>query len=117
MAKRFIITEEEKGDILSKYGLVSEQMNQQKEVSVQMNNIKPEMGGKYCFGDPKRLQSAYGYNVKLYKVKSGDTLSDIASKHPGVTSVDDLIRINKGCSLSKGLKSGDVIAIVIMPEM
>ena len=54
-----------------------------------MEKIKPEMGGKYCFGDPKRLQSAYGYNVKLYKVKSGDTLSDIASKHPGVTNVDD----------------------------
>ena len=117
MAKRFIISEEEKGDILSKYGLVSEQMNQQKEVSAQMEKIKPEMGGKYCFGDPKRLQSAYGYNVKLHKVKSGDTLSDIASKHPGVTNVDDLIRINKSCMLSKGLKSGDVIAIVIMPEM
>ena len=28
MAKRFIISEEEKGDILSKYGLVNEQMNQ-----------------------------------------------------------------------------------------
>jgi predicted Zn-dependent protease len=117
MTKRFIITEEEKDDILSKYGLVSEQMNQQKAVDVQMEKIKPEMGGKYCFGDSKRLQSAYGYNVKLYKVKSGDTLSDIASKHPGVTTVDDLIRINKGCSVSKGLKSGDVIAIVLMPEM
>jgi hypothetical protein len=44
-------------------------------------------------------------------------LSDIASKHPGVTDVDDLIRINKGCSVSKGLKSGDVIAIVMMPSM
>ena len=117
MTKRFIITEEEKDDILSKYGLVSEQMNQQKAVDTQMEKIKPETGGKYCFGDPKRLQSAYGYNVKLYKVKSGDTLSDIASKHPGVTTVDDLIRINKGCSVSKGLKSGDVIAIVLMPEM
>lgn len=117
MSKRFIITEEEKGDILSKYGLVSEQMNQQKDVDVQMEKIKPEMGGKYCFGDSKRLKSAYGNNVKLYKVKSGDTLSDIASKHPGVTSVDDLIRINKGCSVSKGLKSGDVIAIVMMPSM
>ena len=53
----------------------------------------------------------------LVGFKSGDTLSDIASKHPGVTNVDDLIRINKGCMLSKGLKSGDVIAIVIAPEM
>jgi hypothetical protein len=44
-------------------------------------------------------------------------LSDIASKHPGVTDVDDLIRINKGCSVNKGLKSGDVIAIVMMPSM
>jgi predicted Zn-dependent protease len=117
MSKRFIISEEERSEIRSRYGLVNEQMNQQKEVSVQMEKIKPEIGGKYCFGDPKRLQSAYGNNVKLYKVKSGDTLSDIASKHPGVTDVDDLIRINKGCSVSKGLKSGDVIAIVMMPSM
>jgi len=117
MAKRFIISEEEKGDILSKYGLVSEQMNQQKEVSAQMEKIKPEMGGKYCFGDPKRLQSNYGYNVKLYKVKSGDTLSGIVSKHPIVDSVDDLIRINKSCALNKGLNSGDVLAILMVPSM
>ena len=97
--------------------VIEEQMNQQKAVDVQMEKIKPEMGGKYCFGDPKRLQAAYGYNAKLHKVKSGDTLSGIASRHPGVTSVDDLIRINKSCMLSKGLKSGDVLAIVIMPEM
>ena len=117
MAKRFIITEEEKGDILSKYGLVSEQMNQQKAVEVQMQKIKPDMGGKYCFGDPKRLQATYGYNVKLYKVKSGDTLSDIASKYPGVSSVDEIIATNRSCSLGKGLKSGDVIAITILPSM
>lgn len=117
MAKRFIITEEEKGDILSKYGLVSEQMNQQKAVDTQMEKIKPETGGKYCFGDPKRLQSAYGNNIKLYKVKSGDTLSGIVSKHPIVDDVDDIISINKGCMLSKGLKSGDVLAILLVPSM
>jgi hypothetical protein len=117
MAKRFIISEEEKGDILSKYGLVNEQMNQQKGVDVQMGKIKPEMGGKYCFGDPKRLQATYGYNVKLYKVKSGDTLSDIASKYPGVSSVDEIIATNRSCNLGKGLKGGDVIAITILPSM
>ena len=115
MTKIIRLTESDLTKIVKR--VIEEQMNQQKAVDVQMVKIKPELGGKYCFGDPKRLQSAYGYNVKLYKVKSGDTLSDIASKHPGVTSVDDLIRINKGCMLSKGLKSGDVIAIVIMPEM
>ena len=117
MIKRFIISEEEKKDIRSKYGLVNEQMNQQKSVEVQMEKIKPEMGGKYCFGDPKRLQSNYGYNIKLYKVKSGDTLSGIVSKHPIVDDVDDLISINKGCMLSKGLKSGDVLAILLVPSM
>ena len=115
MAKIIRLTESDLNRIVKR--VIEEQMNRQKAVDVQMEKIKPEMGGKYCFGDPKRLQSAYGYNVKLYKVKSGDTLSDIASKHPGVTSVDDLIRINKGCALTKGLKSGDVLAIVIMPEM
>ena len=115
MTKIIRLTESDLNRIVSR--VIEEQMNRQKAVDVQMEKIKPEMGGKYCFGDPKRLQATYGYNVKLYKVKSGDTLSDIASKHPGVTSVDDLIRINKGCMLSKGLKSGDVIAIVIMPEM
>jgi predicted Zn-dependent protease len=117
MSKRFIISEEEKGDILSKYGLVSEQMNRQKEVSTQMEKIKPEMGGKYCFGDPKRLQSEVGNNVKLYKVKSGDTLSEIASKYPGVSDVDEIIATNKSCQLSKGLRGGDVIAIVMLPSM
>ena len=115
MSKIIRLTESDLNRIVKR--VIEEQMNRQKAVDVQMEKIKPETGGKYCFGDPKRLQSAYGYNVKLYKVKSGDTLSDIASKHPGVTSVDDLIRINKGCSVSKGLKSGDVIAIVLMPEM
>ena len=115
MAKIIRLTESDLNRIVKR--VIEEQMNRQKAVDVQMEKIKPEMGGKYCFGDPKRLQSAYGYNVKLYKVKSGDTLSDIASKHPGVTSVDDLIRINKGCLVSKGLKGGDVLAIVMMPSM
>ena len=117
MTKRFIISEEERSDIRAKYGLVNEQMNRQQAVDVQMRTIKPEMGGKYCFGDPKRIQSLYGYNVKLYKVKSGDTLSDIASKYPGVASVDEIISTNKSCNLSKGLKGGDVIAITILPSM
>ena len=117
MTKRFIISEEEKSDILSKYGLVSEQMNMQQDIDVQMRKIKPEMGGKYCFGSPQRMKSNYGNNVLLHKVKSGDTLSGIAAKHPGVTSVDSLISINKGCALDKGLRGGDVIAIVIAPEM
>jgi predicted Zn-dependent protease len=115
MAKIIRLTESDLNRIVKR--VIEEQMNQQKAVDVQMEKIKPEMGGKYCFGDPKRLQSAYGYNVKLHKVKSGDTLSGIASKHPGVTSVDSLIAINKSCALNKGLRGGDVIAIVIAPEM
>jgi len=117
MAKRFIISEDEKRDIRSRYGLVNEQMNKQQAVDVQMTTIKPEMGGKYCFGDPKRVQATYGYNVKLYKVKSGDTLSGIAAKYPGVSSVDEIIATNRSCNLSQGLKGGDVIAITILPSM
>ena len=40
MAKRFIISEEEKGDILSKYGLLKEQMNRLPDIDVQMKKIK-----------------------------------------------------------------------------
>lgn len=117
MAKRFIISEEEKDSILSKYGLLNEQMNMQQDIDVQMKKIKPEMGGKYCFGNPQRMKSYYGNNVKLYKVKSGDTLSGIASNYPGVSDVDEIIGTNKSCQLSKGLRGGDVIAIVIAPSM
>jgi nucleoid-associated protein YgaU len=117
MTKRFIISEEEKSDIRAKYGLVNEQMNRQQSVDIQMRTIKPEMGGKYCFGDPKRVQSTYGDNVKLYKVKSGDTLSGIAAKYHGISSVDEIIATNRSCNLSQGLKGGDVIAITILPSM
>ena len=115
MTKIIRLTESDLTKIVRR--VIEEQMNTQTPIDTQMMKVKPEMGGKYCFGDPKRLKATYGNNVKLHKVKSGDTLSGIASKHPGVTSVDDLISINKSCALDKGLKSGDVIAIVIMPEM
>ena len=97
--------------------VIEEQMNTQTPVDVQMTKIKPEMGGKYCFGDPKRLKGSYGNNVKLYKVKAGDTLSDITSKYPGVGSVEELIATNKSCQLSKGLKTGDVLALILLPSM
>lgn len=115
MTKIIRLTESDLTKIVNR--VIEEQMNRQQDIDVQMTKIKPEMGGKYCFGSPQKMKSAYGYNVKLHKVRSGDTLSGIASKHPGVTSVDDLIRINKSCMLTKGLKSGDVLAIVIAPEM
>jgi predicted Zn-dependent protease len=115
MAKIIRLTESDLNRIVKR--VIEEQMNMQQDINLQMKKIKPEMGGKYCFGNPQKMKSAYGYNVKLHKVKSGDTLSGIASKHPGVTNVEDLIRINNSCSLDKVLKSGDVIAIVIMPEM
>lgn len=115
MAKIIRLTESDLTRIVNR--VIEEQMNMQQDIDVQMKKIKPEMGGKYCFGNPQRMKSNYGNNVLLHKVKGGDTLSGIAAKHPGVTDVDELIRINKGCMLSKGLKSGDVIAIVIAPQM
>ena len=115
MTKIVRLTESDLTRIVNR--VIKEQMGMQQDIDVQMKKIKPEMGGKYCFGSPQKMKAAYGYNVKLHKVKSGDTLSEIAAKHPGVTSVDDIIRVNKGCMLTKGLKSGDVLAIVIAPEM
>jgi predicted Zn-dependent protease len=115
MTKIIRLTESDLTKIVKR--VIEEQMGMQQDIDVQMKKIRPEMGGKYCFGSPQKMKAAYGYNVKLHKVKSGETLSGIAANHPGVTDVEDLIRINKGCMLSKGLKSGDVIAIVIAPSM
>lgn len=115
MGKVIRLTESDLQRIVSR--VIEEQMNTQQPVDVQITKIKPEMGGKYCFGDPKRLKATYGNNVKLHKVKGGDTLSGIASKYPGVSSVDEIIAINRSCQLSKGLKAGDVIAIVMLPSM
>jgi DNA-directed RNA polymerase subunit H (RpoH/RPB5) len=115
MAKRFIISEEEKSDIRSKYGLVNEQMNQQKAVDVQMRTVKPEMGGKYCF-DPVRIMKNIGYNSVLYKVKNGDSLSTIISEHP-IADMESIIYHNDKCNLKLNIKSGDVIAIPLIPSM
>jgi nucleoid-associated protein YgaU len=115
MAKIIRLTESDLTNIVRR--VIEEQMNTQTPVDVQMTKIKPEMGGKYCFGDPRRLKATYGNNVKLHKVKSGDTLSGIAAKYPGVASVDEIIATNRSCQLSKGLKGGDVIAIVMLPSM
>ena len=115
MAKIIRLTESDLTNIVRR--VIEEQMNMQTPIDVQMTKIKPEMGGKYCFGNPQRIKSTYGNNVKLHKVKSGDTLSGIASKYPGVSSVDEIIATNKGCALTKGLRGGDVIAITILPSM
>jgi len=115
MAKIIRLTESDLTKIINR--VIEEQMNMQQDIHVQMKKIKPDMGGKYCFGSPQRLKSEVGNNVKLYKVKSGDTLSEIASNYPGVSDVDEIIATNKSCQLSKGLRGGDVIAIVILPSM
>jgi hypothetical protein len=115
MAKIIRLTESDLTNIVRR--VIEEQMNTQTPIDVQMTKIKPEMGGKYCFGNPKRLKATYGNNVKLHKVKTGDTLSGIASKYPNLNNVDDLIATNKSCQLSKGLRAGDVIAIVLLPSM
>jgi hypothetical protein len=115
MAKIIRLTESDLTNIVRR--VIEEQMNIQTPIDVQMTKIKPEMGGKYCFGDPKRLKATYGNNVKLHKVKTGDTLSGIASKYPNLNNVDDLIVTNRSCQLSKGLRAGDVIAIVLLPSM
>ena len=114
MAKIIRLTESDLTNIVRR--VIEEQMDNQTSIDVQMAKIKPEMGGKYCFGDPKRVKATYGNNIKLHKVKSGDTLSGISAKYPAVGSVDEIIATNRSCQLSKGLKSGDVIAIVMLPS-
>ena len=115
MGKIIRLTESDLNRIVKR--VIEEQMNTQTPIDVQMKKIRPEMGGKYCFGDPRRIKATYGNNVKLHKVKTGDTLSDISVKYPGVASVDEVIATNRSCQLSKGLKAGDVIAIVMLPSM
>ena len=114
MAKRFIISEEERSDIRSKYGLINEQMNSQKPIEVQMKTVKPDMGGKYCF-DSARLTKDVGNNVVLRKIKSGDSLSTIAQKYSSA-DVDSIINDNNKCNLKSGIKGGDVIAITLLPS-
>jgi nucleoid-associated protein YgaU len=115
MAKIIRLTESDLTKIVRR--VIEEQMNTQTPIDTQMMKVKPEMGGKYCFGDPKRLKATYGNNVKLHKVKTGDTLSGISAKYPGDASVDEVIATNRSSQLSKGLKAGDVIAIVMLPSM
>lgn len=114
MAKVIRLTESDLNRIVKR--VIEEQMNIQAPLETQMARIRPEMGGKYCFGNPKGVKSLYGDNIVLHKVKSGDTLSGIAAKYPGVSGVEDIIATNKGCVLTKGLKSGDVLAIVLAPS-
>ena len=100
--------------------LVNEQMSHQEPIDVQLNKIKPDMGGKYCFGKQtlQQLKTDMGdRNLLLYKIKSGDTLSGISAQHPGTVSESELINYNKGCQLSSGVKAGDVLIMVIIPSM
>jgi hypothetical protein len=120
MSKRFIISEEEKNDIRSIYGLVNEQMNRQEPIDSQLRKVKPDMGGKYCFGKQtlQQLKSNVGdTNLLLHKIKTGDTLSGLAAQHPGTVSESELISTNKGCQLSSGLRAGDVVIMAILPSM
>lgn len=113
MAKIIRLTESDLTNIVKR--VIEEQMNKQTPIKVQMTKIKPENGGKYCFGDPNRLTSSYGDSMKLHKIKTGETLSGLADEYS--MGVNEIISSNKGCQLSKGLKAGDVIAIVMMPSM
>jgi hypothetical protein len=115
MSKIIRLTESDLTNIVRR--VIEEQMNTQQDINAQMVKIKPEMGGKYCFSSPQRMKSTYGNNIKLHKVKSGDTLSGLASKYSSTNDVDSIIAVNKGCQLTKGLKSGDVLAIVLAPSM
>ena len=97
--------------------VINEQMNTQTPIEVQMTKVVPEKGGKYCFGGSQKVKSMYGDNVKLYKVKPGDTLSGIVSRNPGTGSVEEIMATNRICTLQKGVKAGDVLALVLLPSM
>jgi LysM repeat protein len=115
MTKIIKLTETDLQRIVKK--VIQEQMNTQTPIEVQMTKVVREKGGKYCFGSPQKVKSIYGDNVKLYKVKQGDTLSGIVSKYPGTGSVEEIIATNRVCSLQKGVKAGDVIALILLPSM
>ena len=65
MAKRFIITEEEKGDILSKYGLVNEQ-NEPIEYKKAVQCFLNKKGYK-CFGVDPAKNINQNQNLTIYK--------------------------------------------------
>jgi|LakMenEpi03Aug12_release.lakeMendotaPanAssembly.Ray.scaffolds.fasta_scaffold1042163_2 hypothetical protein len=115
MAKVIKLTESDLHRIVRR--VINEQMNTQTPIEVQMTKVVPEKGGKYCFGGPQKVKSMYGDNVKLYKVKPGDTLSGIVSRNPGTGSVEEIMATNRICTLQKGVKAGDVLALVLLPSM
>ena len=115
MAKVIKLTESDLHRIVRR--VINEQMNTQTPIEVQMTKVVPEKGGKYCFGGSQKVKSMYGDNVKLYKVKPGDTLSGIVSRNPGTGSVEEIMATNRICTLQKGVKAGDVLALVLLPSM
>jgi len=74
-----------------------------------MGKVKPDTNAKYCFTQKKLANEilAGGKNyIKLYKIKTGDTLSKIK----GFTE-QDLISMNPNCQLNdpKKFRAGDVL--------
>jgi hypothetical protein len=115
MTKIIRLTESDLTKIVKR--VIEEQSKIQTPIENMMKKIKPESGGKYCFSNPKQLNDAYGSKLKLYKIKSGDTLSGIISNHRGVGGTDSIVSINEKCNLSKNIKAGDVIVIGLLPSM
>ena len=77
-------------------------------VNAKYNSVKPDQGGKYCFSKEKLKQTieAIGSNYTiLYKLKTGDTLSELEKKVGG----DYVNSMNPDCKLTKRFRAGDVI--------
>lgn len=125
MKKRVIkLTESQLNEIIKrviseqKYPSAEQSKFHRQEAERLMNGTKPAEGGKYCFtkeGLIKTIENGGSKNLKLYRIKSGDTLS----KYQNMTDQDRfIISVNNLCKLEnpKEFRAGDVIAVDFTPS-
>ena len=77
-------------------------------VNAKYNSVKPDQGGKYCFSKKKLKETIEAIGSRytiLYKLKTGDTLSELE-----VTAGGDYVNsMNPDCNLTTRFIAGDVI--------
>ena len=90
-------------------------------IEQQMQKIKPDAGGKYCFSTQmaQRLRKESGLSHLIYKVKKGDVLSKLTQANGGpANSIYSIEYGNDLCpEIKKGIiKAGDVIVMSTFPD-
>jgi len=123
--KRIIISDDEKNNIRQMHEsfkengrVVEEQTSVGRPLlSKQMEKIKPDVGGKYCFSNNKikSIESINDTSYIVYKIKAGDTINDIAMRGNGKENIE---LSNDLCpEIKQGkIKVGDVIIYSLSPS-